>query len=85
MTIDQATFDRLIADKNTLLFMLDHYGLNISGVTPYGLLDRTNNHFTSDDRSELHYNSFFSHSLLRNSNKWLDLDSLESLVPFNLK
>jgi hypothetical protein len=85
MTIDQATFDRLIADKNTLLFILDHYGLNISGVTPYGLLDRTNNHFTADDRSELHYNSFYSYSLLRNNNRWLDLDSLESLVPFNLK
>jgi hypothetical protein len=85
MTIDQHTFNRLIADKLSMEVLLSHYNINHIGVTPFGLLDRVNKHFTNDDNSELYYNCYFSNSLLHNGNKWLDLDSLESLVPFNLK
>ena len=85
MTIDQHTFNRLVADKLSMEVLLSLYNLNHIGVTPFGLLDRVNKHFNSNDNSELHYNCYFSNSLLRNGNKWLDLDSLRDLIPFNLK
>ena len=84
MTIDKHSFDRLIADREEMITLLSSYGLNHNGVTPYGLLDRVNKHFSTDNNSTLHYNSYYTNSLLRNGNKWIDLDSLKDLVPFNL-
>ena len=61
----------LIEDMNTLLSMLKEYDINIDYVTPYGLLSVVSDYFTSTDRSNLYYNSYYSSSLLRNGNKWL--------------
>ena len=78
MTIDQHTFNRLIADNISMESLLSKY--NYIGITPFGLLDKVNRHFSNN--SELYYNSYFVNSLLRNNNKWLDLNSLKDFYFF---
>jgi hypothetical protein len=82
--IDKHAFDRLIADRRELIELLSSYNLNYIGVTPYGILDRINTRLPADDRFVILYNSYYTNSLLHNRNKWIDLESIEDLVPFNL-
>ena len=84
INIDKHSFDRLIADREEMIELLSFHELEHNGVTPYGLLDRVNKYFSYDANCRLHYNCYFSYSLLHNGNKWIDLDSLKDLVPFNL-
>lgn len=57
-------------EKQELLDLLTKNNLSINGRRPFGLIEMCID-LSSEDRLNIHYNSYFSKSLLENDNKWL--------------
>ena len=67
LTIEQS----VNRDKQELLDLLEKYNMSTESRRPYGILEQSISYFSEEDKFVLHYNSYFSKSLLNNDNKWL--------------
>ena len=63
--------EELASDKEQVMTLFSKYNMEIARRTPFGMLGKAMEWFTKDDLLDLHYNLYFSYSLLKNSNKWL--------------
>ena len=57
-------------EKQELFDLLTKNNLSINNRRPFGLIEMCIN-LSTEDRLNIHYNRYFSKSLLENNNKWL--------------
>jgi hypothetical protein len=65
------TTEEFITEKDILMNLFIKYNMEMGRRTPFGMLGKAMEYFSKDDLLEMHYNTYFNDSLLRNSNKWL--------------
>jgi hypothetical protein len=57
-------------EKQELMEILSAFNISIDGRTPFGLIELCID-LPANARLNIHYNLYYSRSLLQNGNKWL--------------